>query len=79
MLVLISMKTIAQFKISRYKETYVAEGIDLAIVIQAKNLDSLVKNIEEAVALHLEDENIKDFDFSRKPSILVNFELPQYV
>lgn len=72
------MKTIAQFKISHDKNTYVAEGVDLAIVTQANNLDSLVKNIEEAVSLHLEDENIKDFDFSQKPSILVNFELPQY-
>ena len=72
------MKTIAQFTISRDKETYIAEGVDLAIVTQAKDLDTLVKNIEEAVSLHLEDENIKDFDFSQKPSILVNFELPQY-
>ncbi len=72
------MKTIAQFKITRDKDAYIAEGVDLAIVTQAKDLDSLVKNIEEAVSLHLEDENIKDFDFSQKPSILVNFELSQY-
>ena len=67
------MKTIAQFKISQDKDTYVAEGVDLAIVTQAKDLDTLMKNIEEAVSLHLEDEDIGDFDFSQKPSILVNF------
>ena len=75
---ILNMKTIAQFKVSHNKDTYLAEGIDLAIVTQAKDLDTLVKNIEEAVTLHLEDENIEDFDFSQKPSILVNFELPQY-
>ena len=73
------MKTIAQFIISKNENSYTAEGVDLAVVTQAENLDQLVKNIEEAVALHLDGEDIKDFDFSQKPSILVNFELPQYI
>jgi predicted RNase H-like HicB family nuclease len=72
------MKTIAQFKISKDEDTYIAEGVDLAIVTQANDLDDLMSNIKEAVSLHLEGENIEDFDFSQKPSILVNFELPQY-
>lgn len=72
------MKTIAQFKIYKDGSTYIAEGVDLAIVTQANDLDTLVKNIEEAVSLHFEDENVRDFDFSKKPSILINFELPQY-
>jgi len=72
------MKTIAQFKISKDGKTYIAEGLDLAIVAEADTLDNLVKNIEEAISLHLEGENISDFDFSRKPSVLINFELPQH-
>lgn len=72
------MKTIAQFRIFKDKNTYIAEGIDLAIVTQADDLDELVKNIEEAVSLHFEGENLSDFDYSKKPSILVNYELPQY-
>ncbi len=73
------MKTIAQFKVYKEENSYIAEGVDLSIVTQADDLDQLVKNIEEAVALHLEGENIADFDYSQKPSILVNYELPQYV
>lgn len=73
-----NMKTIAQFKIYKEEDSYIAEGVDLSIVTQADDLDQLVKNIEEAVALHFEGENIADFDYSQKPSILVNYELPQY-
>jgi predicted RNase H-like HicB family nuclease len=72
------MKSIAQFKVYKEDNSYIAEGIDLAIVTQADDLDQLVKNIEEAVSLHFEGENITDFDYSQKPSILVNYELPQY-
>jgi predicted RNase H-like HicB family nuclease len=72
------MKTIAQFKVYKEENYYIAEGVDLSIVTQADDLDELVKNIEEAVALHLEGENIADFDYSQKPSILVNYELPKY-
>lgn len=72
------MKTIAQFRVFKDENTYIAEGLDLAIVTQAMDLDELVKNIEEAVVLHFEGENISDFDYSQKPSILVNYELPQY-
>ena len=72
------MKTIAQFRIFKDENSYVAEGVDLAVVTQAENLDQLIKNLEEAVALHLDGEDIKTLDFSQKPSILVNFELPQY-
>jgi len=72
------MKTIAQFRITKDEDTYIAEGLDLAIVTEANDLDTLMKNIEEAVSLHLEGEKISDFDFSQKPSILVNYELPKY-
>ncbi|HDQ16573.1 MAG TPA: hypothetical protein ENN31_00400 [Candidatus Vogelbacteria bacterium] len=54
------------------------EGIDLSIVTQADNLDQLVKNIEEVVSLYFKGENVTDFDYSRQPSILVNYELPQH-
>ena len=72
------MKTIAQFRIFKDEDIYIAEGVDLAIVTQADDLDELVKNIEEAVSLHFEGEDVSDFDYSKKPSILVNYELPQH-
>lgn len=72
------MKTIAQFRVYKEENYYIAEGVDLSIVTQADDLDQLVENIKEAVALHFQGENIADFDYSQTPSILVNYELPKY-
>jgi predicted RNase H-like HicB family nuclease len=72
------MKSIIQFKITESEGTYIAEGVDLAIVSEASTLDQLVKNIEEAVSLHFEGEDESTFEFSSKPSILLNYEIPQY-
>lgn len=74
------MKTIAQFRITRDQEinAYIAEGVDLAIVTEADTLDELIKNIDEAVSLYFEGENFTDFDYLHKPSVLINYELPQH-
>ncbi len=72
------MKHIIQFRISKGEDGYyVAYGVDLAIVTQAKTLDKLAKNILEATALHLEGEDPADFGLAPSPSVFVNFELPQ--
>ena len=72
------MKSIIQFKITQSEDTYVAEGVDLAIVTEADTLDQLVKNISEAVELHFEDEDTSALEFCPNPSILLNYEIPQY-
>lgn len=69
------MKHIIQFQIQKGEKYYVAHGIDLPIVTQGKTLDELTRNIQEAVELQLENENLSDFELSKNPSILVNFEL----
>ncbi len=69
------MRSIIQFNIQKGDKYYVAQGIDLPIVTQAKTLDELSKNIKEAVELHLEGESFIDLGLSKCPSILVNFEL----
>ena len=73
------MKRIVQFHVSKGDKYYVAEGIDLSIVTQGKTLDELAENIKEAVELHLEGENLADFDIAPNPSVLMNFELPAQV
>lgn len=72
------MKSIIQFKISQSEGSYIAEGVDLAIVTGADTLDELVKNISEAVALHIDGEDLTTFEFGPKPAILLNYEIPQY-
>ncbi len=54
---------------------YVAECMEIAVVTQGKTLDETISNLQEAVALHLEGENLADFDLAPNPSLLVTFEL----
>jgi len=54
---------------------YVAECIEVNVVTQGKTLDETIKNLQEAVALHLEGENPEDFDLVRNPTLLVSMEL----
>ncbi len=71
------MKTIIQFHISKGEDHYVAEGVDVAIVTQGKTLDELAVNTREAVELHFEGEDAESLEFTKSPSVLLNFELPQ--
>lgn len=69
------MKHIIQFKISKGDTQYVAESIDLPIVTQGKTLDEVTANIREAVELHLEDEDVAQYEISKQPAVMINFEL----
>ncbi len=71
------MRSIIQFKIEKGDKYYVAQGVDLPIVTQAKTLDKLAANINEALALHLGHENLAKLGLSPRPSVLANFELPR--
>lgn len=52
------MKKIIQVHIHKGEKYYIAECIDLPVVTQAESLDELADNLQEALALHLEDENL---------------------
>lgn len=69
------MKNIIQVRISKGEKNFVAECVDLPVVTQAETLDELAKNLQEAIQLQLEGENLADFDLSPNPSILASFEL----
>lgn len=69
------MKHIIQFKIYKGEKQYVAESIDLPIVTQGKTIEDVLKNIREAVDVHMEGEDSVALDLARDSSILVNFEL----
>jgi len=57
------------------EKLYLAECVELAVVTQGKTLDETLVNLQEAVALHLEDEDPADFGLVRDPAILVTIEL----
>jgi predicted RNase H-like HicB family nuclease len=69
------MRNIIQFRIYRGEEKYVVEGVDLPIVTEGMSLDEAVSNLREALALHLEGENMVELGLGPHPSVLVNFEL----
>ncbi len=73
---ILRMKHIIQFSISKGEKQYVAEGINVPIVTQGKTLDVLAKNIREATELYLDGEDPADLGLAPRPSVFVNFELP---
>lgn len=70
-----TMKHIIQFRITKGEKAYVAESIDLPVVTQGKTLDDVIRNIHEAVQLHLEGEDLRSLELAAHPSVMVNFEL----
>jgi predicted RNase H-like HicB family nuclease len=54
---------------------YVAECLDIAVVTQGQTLSEAVANLQEAVALHLEGENLEGLGLAPEPTILVTMEL----
>lgn len=71
------MRSIIQFRVSKGDKKYIAECLDLPIVTEADTLDQISTNIQEALMLHMEGEDLSK-DFTTSPSVLVSFELPVY-
>ena len=54
------MKRTIQVRIFRGEKQYVSECLDLPVVTEAPTLDELAVNIREAIALHLEGEDLAE-------------------
>jgi len=54
---------------------YVAECLEVPVITQGVTLDEVSANLREAVALHLEGENLAELGLAASPSIIVTFEL----
>jgi predicted RNase H-like HicB family nuclease len=54
---------------------YVAECMEVAVVTQGKTLDETIANLEQAVALHLQGEDLAEFGLAANPSLIVTIEL----
>lgn len=54
---------------------YVAECLEIPVVTEGRTLDEVTRNLQEAVELHLEGENLTELGLDAAPSILVTFEL----
>ena len=69
------MKRTIQVRIFRGEKQYVAECIDLPVVTEAPTLDELAANIREAIALHLEGEDLAELGLAPDPTVIVTLEL----
>ena len=54
---------------------YVAECLEIAVVTQGRTLDEVTRNLQEAVALHLEGEDPASFGLWANPTVVVTMEL----
>ncbi|MCI0795079.1 MAG: type II toxin-antitoxin system HicB family antitoxin [Chloroflexi bacterium] len=54
---------------------YVAECMEVAVVTQGDTLEETLANLQEAVALHLEGEDLAELGLMKDPIILVTIEL----
>lgn len=54
---------------------YVAECLEIPVVTQGFSIHDALENLQEAVSLHLEDENPAELGLVDNPSIIVTFEM----
>jgi predicted RNase H-like HicB family nuclease len=54
---------------------YVAECLEIAVVTQGETLDETIANLREAVALHLEGEDLQVMGLDNDPVIVITIEV----
>ena len=54
---------------------YVAECVEIPVVTQGSTLDEVTRNLQDAVALHLADEDLAALGLSPNPTVVVTMEL----
>ena len=61
--------------VNKSETHYVAECVEIAVVTQGKTLDETIKNLQEAVELHLQRENFAELGLAPHPTLIVTMEL----
>jgi predicted RNase H-like HicB family nuclease len=62
--------------VTRGDGVYVVDCHEIAVVTQGRTLDEALSNLREAVALHLEGEDLAAMGLSGLKRILISYELP---
>ncbi len=66
-------RTIKAF-IKKGEQYYIAECLEVPVVTQGKTIDEVVANLKEAVALHLEDEDLAQIGLAPNPALIITME-----
>jgi len=61
--------------VTRDRNWYVAECLELAVVTQGRTLDELVVNLREAITLHLKDEDPASTGIVAEPRVSLTYEV----
>ncbi|MCX6609850.1 MAG: type II toxin-antitoxin system HicB family antitoxin [Acidobacteria bacterium] len=69
------MKRTIQVRISKGDKLFVAECLDLPVVTQAATLDDLAKNIQEAIHLYLDGEDLAELGFCADSTIVATMQM----
>jgi predicted RNase H-like HicB family nuclease len=62
--------------IQRDEEAYIAECLELAVVTQGRTLDEVVENLRQALALHVEGEDMATLGLAEHPRIQLIYDMP---
>jgi predicted RNase H-like HicB family nuclease len=62
--------------ITKDGSTYVVDCLEIAVVTQGRTLDEALKNLMEAVSLHLDGEDLTTLGLGSLKRIQVSYELP---
>jgi len=54
---------------------FIAECLEIAVVTQGATLDEVMHNLQEAVALHLDGEDLPALGLANNPTLLVTMEV----
>lgn len=60
--------------IRKGEKYYIAECLEVPVVTQGKTIDEVVANLKEAVALHLEGEDLEQLGLAPKPTLIITME-----
>ncbi len=69
------MKHNIKAHIYRGEKYYIAECAEISVITQGETLDETIANLQEAVHLHLDGEDLAEYDLVENPAILVIMEL----
>lgn len=69
------MKHNIKVYIYRGEKYYIAECAEISVITQGETLDETIANLQEAVHLHLDGEDLAEYDLVENPAILVIMEL----
>lgn len=53
---------------------YISECLEVPVVTQGRTIDEVVANTREAVALHLEGEDLERLGLAPNPSLIITME-----